>query len=317
MIITGFIIVPVMAASTAKPVTVAMSMTPLSAPFIIADEKGYFEKNNLNVTIKNFIGGYRSAKAMFKGEADIATSSEAVVMFNSFKRSDFAVFATFVSSDNDVKIITKKSTGIKTVADLSNRSVGTILEASAQFFLDQTLLINGVDRGLMKIINISPENSFDSLMRGDIDAMVVWEPYVHFIQNKLKDRAFIVPHGRAYIETFNALVMRDFAQKNKDILKGLIRALIEATRFLVTHTDEAQRIVAKRIGMELTTVQKIWPDFSFEVSLHQSILTTLEAEARWAISLGLVDDKKMPDYLDYLYLDPLKQVNPRAITVFQ
>ena len=118
-------------AAEEKAVTVAMSLTPLSAPFIVADDRGYFAKNGLNVTIKDFVGGHRSIKAVFDGKADIATSSEVVVMFNSFKRSDFTIVCTFVTSDNDVKIITRKDTGIRVVQDLVGHRVGTVTGASA------------------------------------------------------------------------------------------------------------------------------------------------------------------------------------------
>ena len=64
-------------------VRVAMSLTPLSSPFIIAKEKGYFKELGLEVEIIKVKGGNLALKTVFDGHADIATSSEAVVMFNS------------------------------------------------------------------------------------------------------------------------------------------------------------------------------------------------------------------------------------------
>ena len=68
-----------------KFATLAMSLTPLSAPVIIAAEKGYFAKHGVTMTINGFVGGHRSMKAMLGGQAHMATSSEAVVMFQSFR----------------------------------------------------------------------------------------------------------------------------------------------------------------------------------------------------------------------------------------
>jgi NitT/TauT family transport system substrate-binding protein len=305
------------AAAKAERVRVAMSTTPLSAPFIIADEMGYFTENGLDVELKEVIGGHRAIRAVFKGEADLATSSEAVVMFNSFERADFAVLCTFVSSDNDVKIITRRDSGIERVGDLAGHRVGTILGASAQFFLDETLVLNGINRSTMEIVHVNPETSPEALELGDVDAVVTWEPFAYLTLTRLGNAAVVVPHDRAYIETFNAIVMRDYAKRNQDVLRRMVRALIKASDFLVTRGEESQRMVAKRLGKDLAMIQAVWGDFSFGVSLHQWLLTTLEAQARWAVNNALVADQAPPNYLDFLLVEPLEQLDPQAVTIFR
>jgi hypothetical protein len=42
----------------------------------------------------------------------------------------------------------------------------------------------------------------------------------------------------------------------------------------------------------------------------------LEKEARWAMGRQLILAKKAPNYLNFLYLDALKQVSPKTVTVF-
>lgn len=299
------------------PLALAMSLTPLSSPVIIAEAKGYFAQNGLDVTIKDFIGGHRTIEAVFEGKADIATSSEAVVMFNSFKRSDFAIVCTFVTSDNDVKIITRKDTGIRKLRDLKGRRVGTVTGASAQFFLDQSLMLAGIDHSQVDVVHVNPEDSPSSLADGDVDAVVVWEPLAYLTKKKLGGNAVVVPHEKIYTETFNAVALRDYADKNPDVMERFVRALIYATEFLNAHPEESQLIVAKRINKDIDFVKAVWRDFNFGVSLHQWLLTTLEAEARWAIDLQLVSDLGVPNYLDFLHLKTLDRVRSEAVTVFR
>jgi NitT/TauT family transport system substrate-binding protein len=324
MAITVFV-VAVWAASTAfpaearehKPVTVAMSLTPLSAPIIVAESKRYFKKNGLDVTIKEFVGGFRTIKAVFEGKADIATSSEAVVMFNSFKRTDFAVVCTFVSSDNDVKIITRKDTGIRTVPDLAGRRVGTVKGASAQFFLDETLMLNGVDDARVDMVHVNPEDTPSALARGAVDAVVVWEPQAYLTGKKLGGEAVVVPHERIYTETFNAVALREYADNNPDVLEHFVRALIDAIEFIRLNPDESQRIVSARINSDDEFIKAVWKDFEFGVSLHQWLINTLEAEARWAIGHNLVSAGRVPNYLGFLHLKALDRVRPDSVTVFR
>nr|MBT6742187.1 ABC transporter substrate-binding protein [Rhodospirillales bacterium] len=296
--------------------TVAMSLTPLSAPVIIAKNRGYFKKNGLDVTIKDFVGGHRTIKAIFQGKADIATSSEAVVMFNSFKRTDFAILCTFVTSDNDVKIIARKNSGIRTVQDLVGHRVGTITGASAQFFLDETLLLAGIDNAKVTVVHVSPEKMASALAKGDIDASVVWEPLAYRAKQKLGTAAIEVPHNKIYTETFNAVILRDYAKKNPGLLIKFTRAMVQATRFIRDQPEQSQRIVATRIKKDLPFINAVWQDFKFGIGLHQWLLTTLEKEARWAMGRQLILAKKAPNYLNFLYLDALKQVSPKTVTVF-
>ena len=96
---------------------IAMSVTPLSAPFIIAQAKGYFvEQGLLNVTIHEVIGGYRALRAILQGEADIATASDlsAYPQLNSYLfLGKASIGTTFIALDaktyknNFVRVLTR------------------------------------------------------------------------------------------------------------------------------------------------------------------------------------------------------------------
>ncbi|GAB6051838.1 ABC transporter substrate-binding protein [Magnetospira thiophila] len=299
------------------PLRLALSMTPLSAPFIIALEKGFFDDQGLEVSVLRVQGGHRAAREMLDGRADVATSSETVVMFNSFENRDFGIVCTFVNTDNDIKLITRRDTGIRTVDDLAFHKVGTIMGASAHFFLDEALLLHQVDRSTVEIVKLQPEEMADSLLAHKVDAVVVWEPFAHLILKRLGEEAVVLPHDRTYIETFNALATRHYAQGHAKNLEKMVRGLFSATRFLFEHEGESQRIVANYLGKNMSVIQPLWEDLNFEISLHQWLITTLEREARWAMSHQLVEGKEMPNYLQFLYPETLDSIRPRAVTIFR
>lgn len=307
----------VSSAAEKETVTVAMSLTPLSAPFIIADDKGFFSKEGIDVSIKEFRGGYRAIKAMFDGHADIATSSEAVVMFNSLKRNDFGIFATFVTSDNDVKIMACDKSGINSVTDLAGKRVGTVVGASSHFFLSYTLLMNGVAEQSVKIIPLHPEDTPRKCLHDDIDAVVIWEPYPYLMKKEPGSSVHEVPHHRDYIETFNAVVKHSYAEQNKATLKAVVRALIRTTDYMKKHPNESQLIVSRRLDKDLKMLKKNWGDYNFTVGLHQWLLGSIETEARWAIKNKFSDSGTIPNYLDYMITEPLKHTNPGLMTIIE
>ncbi|MCK5386388.1 MAG: ABC transporter substrate-binding protein [Gammaproteobacteria bacterium] len=307
---------PQLAAKDNAVVRIAMSTTPLSSPFIIAHEKGYFNELGLNVEIRQVKGGNLALKAVLAGEADIATSSEAVVMFNSFKRNDFSIFCTFVTSDNDVKILAHRDSGINQISDLKGKKVGTILGTSAHFFLNHTLLMNGVSEHDVQISKLKPQESKKVLEEKQLDAIVTWEPYAYLAQKQLGDKVRLVEHDRVYVETFNAITTRDYANKNENILVKITQALMKAVQFIKDKPETTQKIVARVLGKELHVIRNTWSDFSFSIGLNQWLLTSMETEARWAINHGFLKAKKIPNYMNFINRKPLNISAPDKITIY-
>lgn len=297
-------------------VRISMSTTPLSAPFIIAQEKGFFKELGLNVEIKQIKGGNLSLKSVLAGEADVATSSEAVVMFNSFKRNDFSIFSTFVTSDNDVKILAHRDSGINKISDLKGKKVGTIIGTSAHFFLNHTLLMNGISENEVNILNLKPQNSKKVLEKKQFDAIVTWEPYAYLVQKKLGDKVKLVEHERVYIETFNAITLNNYADKNEKKLVKITQALMKAIQFIKEKPETTQEIVAKVLGKELHVIKSTWADFSFSIGLNQWLLTSMETEARWAVKHDFSKAKEIPNYLNFINIKPLNISAPDKITIF-
>ncbi len=59
----------------------------------------------------------------------------------------------------------------------------------------------------------------------------------------------------------------------------------------------------------------MWKELELAIKLEQSLLISLEDEARWAIKNNLVEGTTIPNYLKFIYLDSLKSLNPDIITI--
>ena len=74
--------------------------------------------------------------------------------------------------------------------------------------------------------------------------------------------------------------------------------------------------MAKRLNQDQDLISEIWNDFTFEILLEQSLIIELEDVARWAIKNNLTTGTKVPNYLNYIYLDALAEVKPEAIFIY-
>lgn len=304
------------AKNISSTIRIAVSTTPLSSPFIIAKDQGYFKDENLDVIFEYYKGGLKTIKAVFEGKADIATSSEAVVMFNSLIRNDFSLFCTFVTSDNDVKILAHNDSKIKTIEDLKGKKIGTIIGTAAHYFLSHTLLMNGISEREVDIQPLKLGNSATVLKDRSLDAIVSWEPFVFLAQKKLGNMVNIVKHDKLYLETFNAITMRDYANNNNDELSLIAKALIKATKYIKSQPEKSQKIIAKVLNKDLQLIKKTWPDYSFSVSLNQWLLNSLESEAQWAIDHKYTTAERVPNFIDFINSKPLQKTAPDNVYIF-
>ena len=83
-----------------------------------------------------------------------------------------------------------------------------------------------------------------------------------------------------------------------------------------THTlSGAVDIVSGRLGLDKAFVASVWGNYQFGLFLDQTIIQTLEDEARWAIQNKLTDKPVVPNYFDYISVDALRKAAPEKVQI--
>ncbi|MFC1907771.1 ABC transporter substrate-binding protein [Chloroflexota bacterium] len=301
-----------------EKVTLGVETSLLPASVWVAENKGYFKEEGLDLIIKEFNSGKSSFWAMLEGEGvDISTVAPTPIMFSSFDRQDFYIFATFAYAYEDIKVIAHRGKGITTATDLRGKKIGTPAGTTGQFVTEAFLINNGLSSSEVEVIDISPSELPDALNNNRVDAIVIWEPHGYNAQNLLGQDAVRLPSSDIYRTTFNFMVMKDFAQVHPEVLNKFLRAIDKATDFIGKRKEESQAIVAERLKLDKELMTAIWDDVIMEIFLDQSLIVTMEAEARWAIRNKLTDKTDVPNYLDYIYYDALEEVKPEAIGIIR
>ena len=70
-----------------------------------------------------------------------------------------------------------------------------------------------------------------------------------------------------------------------------------------------------RLKIEHEILLLTWPLYRFKLQLTQDLIVLMEREATWAMRNNLVENREMPNYLDFFYFDALDKVKPEAVTV--
>lgn len=302
------------AAAAAAPLDVAVSRTPLSLPLYVAEAQGFFAKEGLDVRFADCVGGQRCMRMLLEGQAQVATMSDTPIMFGAFASRAFVVFATIVTSTDDVKLIARRASGISRAQHFPGKTVGVVHGSASHYFFDVFMLLHGIDPKSVRVVPLPPEHMREALAAGTVDAVSIWEPFGHEILRSAGDAVVLLPNTGLYRETFNLVARRDAAAARDADLVALLRAVERAQAFIHDEPQRAQAILRERLGVDPGFVQAVWPSLNFRLSLDQALLRTLESEARWALREGHASGAA-PNYLSYFHPQPLVQVKPAAATL--
>ncbi len=302
-----------------EKINLGVELSLLPAMVWVAERNGYFQEEGLNVNIKGFDSGRSAMRAMLDdgAELDMVTVAQTPFIFNSFKRDDYAMISMMVFSNNDVKVVGRNDRGIEAPSDLRGKKIGVTKGSTGHYFISLFLTTHGLTLSDIELADFKATELPEALADGQVDAISTWEPNVYKAKKLLgeKAREFLEPD--IFREDFYFVVKKDFAGGHPGALKRFLKAMEKAEAFIGGSREEAMTIVSERLAIDRELVASIWSDYSYRLLLDQSILLALEDEARWAMKSGFTDKKEVPNYLNFIYQDALKEVKPGAVTIIR
>jgi len=301
-----------------EKITLGVDFSVISAPVWVAENRGYFQKEGLDVKIRDYSSGRTALVDMLeKGNLDMVTVAQTPVMYNSFSKNNYAIIAAMACSYEDVLLLARREKGIKTSTDLKGKKIGTPVGSSGHFFLGLFLIHSSLKISDVTVIDIDAPDLPKALADGWVDAIAIWQPHINNAQRLLDGKTLLLPSKNIYREDFCFVPNETFIENNPEALKKFLKAIDRAENFIQENRGEAINIVSGRLKLDRETVNSFWNGYEFKLFLDQTILTDLEAEARWAINNKYTTAIKIPDYLDYIYADALKAIKPEAVNIIR
>ena len=278
----------------------------------VAGDQGYFEKNGLDVTIKDYESGKAAADALINGEADISTSAGFVFVSNSFDHTDLRVFGT-VATFETKELVARKDKGITTINDLIGKKIGVTKKSGGEFSLGLFLTFNGLSQKDVELVDLKPSEIVEAVVNGDVDAGFTWDPNVYNMKQALGDNAISWPGYSDFY--FVLLTKEDWIKNNPKAAERFMKSMLEAENYIKDNSEDAKEFAKDRFDYESDYMDYSWPKQEYVVALHQAMLILFEDQARWAIKNNLTDKTEVPNYLDYIYLDALYELKPHVVNI--
>ncbi len=309
---------PVACTPKPEPITVAWSPFEHGVLLWVGEDQGMFRQNGLDVTLRKYDTGAGSLNGMLNGEADVTVGvTEFPMVKSAFTRSRARIIGAAAKVEQ-LYLVGRRDRGIGEISDLKGKRVGTTFGTIAEFYLGRFLQVNGF--GMQDIVAVdlkTPAEWENAVAEGVVDAIVTAQPYADLAANRLGSNAIVwATQGGQYI--FGLIVSsEEWTTAHPELVDRFLKSLALAEEYVARHPAEAKAMMQNKLNVDASFAESAWSRDQFFLSLDQSLVLAMEDEARWMIDNGLTNQKVVPDFMEYIYVDGLKAVRPEAVNLIR
>lgn len=298
-------------------INLGITSPDLSALIWVADKKGFFKENGLDVNIEEYIFSGGILKGIVAGELDLGTTMEVSFAMDELVDKGAIKIVSVIAKSDRTELIARKDHGIENVSDLKGRKVGVTPATNAEFFLGAFLVFNNLFLGDIEVVHLSPPDLVSSIINESIDAAITWTTNVYPIITALGDNAISWSAQCGQSSNWLLVASEHFIGKNPEAIEKFVQALVDAEGYVQANEQELYDIILSHVKITKDYLDYAKAKQEYVIELPQCIMMLIEDQTRWAIENNLTHRVAVPNYLDYLYTDALEKIKPQAMTIIR
>jgi NitT/TauT family transport system substrate-binding protein len=250
-------------------ITVGLGFAVDHMPVFVAKEKGFFDKHNLNVTLKAIPLPSTIGPALVAGDIQIAAFAPVNVLQGRENGIDFVVVSGQSRNDKDnvtTSLVTAKGLKVAQASDLKGKKVGVPgLNSMSYVMLVKWLKNNKVPVEDVTFVEMAMPTMGDLLRNGKVDMVMVPDPFrSRIVTSGAGDYSIPVPIEVTpdSIAIF-WVAMESWVKSHPEAARGFRAAVAEGMDFIKQHRDEAREIEKKYTNYNSPN----WPAWNVNVSM--------------------------------------------------
>jgi ABC-type nitrate/sulfonate/bicarbonate transport system substrate-binding protein len=306
--VAPFVITPSKAQAT--PIRFGFQDTSWGSIGMVAEAEDIFRKNGVNVSINRFDSGKAVRDAMIANRIDIGVLGTTPLIVGVAK-GDVAPVAMAMYAGRTNSIIVAKNSGIKSIADLKGKKVGSQVGSSTNnVFVAKVLPKFGLTEKDVQIVNSKFGNHVAALAGGSVDAFAGVEPFPSVAVTEGLGVSIIDYQDFDIVPVWLGINTPILESRKKDVL-AFLKGWVATIEILNKSPDKATKIVQENFTrMGFTISEKAIAAMLSKIEPNPNYVNGLVAYLKEESEL-LVSKKQIPAVPDWakLLANPLvKQI---------
>src|ERR671911_1702183 len=263
-------------------------------------EKGFFEKQKLQIDLQPTQGGAATIPALVSGDIQVGGSNVVSLLLASSKDLPIRAIAggttAQASGEKDFgALLAAKGKGISEPEDLEGKTVAVnTLNNIAEVVVKAALEKKGVDPDSLELSELPFPEMAPALAKGSVDAAFSIEPFV--TQSVEKGDKVL---GYSYVDTESDMqvgayaVTNQFAETDPEAVKAFQAAIKETADYVAGNEDEFRTFLSENADMPPELAKKIvLPKWTGEVNAD-SVAKTAQLMQKYGVVQGEIDTSKL------------------------
>ena len=228
--------------------------------FVAKDQK-LFEKVGLAPTFVKFVAGAPMIEAGRNGSIDMASLGSVPFLVGLSQGVDWVMIGINSEGAYSEGLVAGKDSGIRTPADLRGKRIGFFRGSTAHYGLMMTLRQHGIRPDQVTLFHLSPGEQMAALVKTDIDATMVWEPWMQRMIHEANGR-IVSTEGDIgiYTNVVGYDVRREWLRDNRETAERFLRALLMANDIVQRDPKVAIRVMAQEMEIREAWAEVIYQD---------------------------------------------------------
>ena len=218
-------------------------------PLTIAEQRGFFKDEGLEVEIPDFAGGSKALQALMGGSADVVSGAYEHTINMQAKNLHIREFVVQGRAPQIVfAVSTKTMPDYKTITDLKGKKIGVSAPGSSTAMMASYVLAKGnLTQKDVSFIGVGVSSAAVAAIQSEqIDALVNLDPLTTMLERNgdikiISDTRTLKDTREVYGGLMPAAVLystEDFINKNPNTIQALTNAMVRALKWLQTATPD-------------------------------------------------------------------------------
>ncbi|WP_431285814.1 ABC transporter substrate-binding protein [Humitalea sp. 24SJ18S-53] len=310
LMLPALLAAPAVLAQAPTKMTIATGVDPSFAPYYVAKEGGFFERNGLDVTVNTGPSGSAMVAFLVGNQINSAYGAEQAGV------SAHLVDANVVAVAEGTALLRWISVLARNVPDmdgLKGKRVGVARGTGSETFWLSVVAKLNLNPADYTIVNVEAPEMVAALERGNIDAFAVWEPWPTRAMRAIPNTRILVSNESIQIVRNFIYMNKGWAQGNAETTARFLRALIQAQEFIASNPEQAAQQVSRFLRLDRALVAELMTKVAYKMDLTADSVANIQLAIDQLRGMNRLARPVTP--AEVIWADPLRAVAPGRVTI--
>ena len=214
------------------------------------------KEQGISVQWVQFPAGPPLLEALNAGSIDYGSTGETPPIFAQAAGTPLVYVAHEPPDPKGEAILVAKDSPLQKVADLKGKKVAFNKGSNVHYLLIRALAEAGLKYSDIQPVYLAPADARAAFEQGDVDAWVIWEPYLTVAKKALgarvlQDGSNLVANRQFY------LASQQFTEQHPDHLQAILEETQKVNEWTQNNFNQAATLLSPQIGIDAPTLTEI------------------------------------------------------------